>query len=122
MSNHLENAMAAAVAYQRHCLVGELELAIDKANVMAKELVALRAEIRPADYELPSWQAQHLTVAQRDKLQVLCDRFHVRFDPTHYRVFPNDSFMYAGFAEGRIGGPDCDTIFIGVEPNGDSHS
>lgn len=114
----LEKAMAAAVDFQRYCQNGELELAIDQANVMAKELVKLRGIIRPADYELPPWQAQHLTVAQRDRLQTLCDRFHVRFNPDHFRVYADDASMMKGYAEGWIGNAIC----IGVEPNGDSHS
>lgn len=110
--------MAAAVDYQRLCLTGDLELAIDKANVMAKELVAARAEIRPADYDLPYWQAQHLTVAQRDKLRDLCERFGVQFDPTAFVVYADDKPIMAGYAEGWIG----NALLVGVEPNGDSHS
>lgn len=81
---------------------------------------------RPADYELPTWQAQPMTLAQRDKLQLLCERFRVAFDPTHYRVNSDAAggFALPGFAEGWIGGNEQAnrTIYVGVEPNGDSHS
>lgn len=77
-----------------------------------------------APYELPSWQAQPLTQQQYDKLQLSCERWNVPFDPTHYRTWSLDAVMTKGFAEGWVGGPDQagKTIYLGVEPNGDSHS
>jgi len=88
-------------------------------------------EITYPAYELPSWQARALTQAQYDKLSLLCERYNVPFDPTHYRVWSDDASMTKGFAEGWVGGIDYapgndqgnrSTIYIGVEPNGDSHS
>lgn len=75
-------------------------------------------------YELPDWQAQALTNAQYAKLQSLCERYRVPFNPTDYRTLAVDGNWTPGFAEGWVGGPDQagKTIYVGVEPNGDSHS
>ena len=76
------------------------------------------------DYDLPAWQAQRFTQAQYDKLELSCALWNVPFDPTHYRTISATSYFTPGFAEGWVGGPDQagKTIFLGVEPNGDSHS
>ena len=62
-----------------------------------------------------------LNPAQEAKLRNLCDRYNVSFDPAHYMVYPATSSMMAGWAEGWVGGSN-NTIYIGVSPEGDSHS
>ena len=62
-----------------------------------------------------------LNPAQEAKLRNLCDRYNVEFSPAHYVVHPSTSSMMASWAEGWVGGSPG-TIFIGVSPEGDSHS
>lgn len=62
-----------------------------------------------------------LNPAQEAKLRDLCSRYNVTFDPSHYRVYPETSSMMRGWAEGWVGG-SSETIFVGVSPEGDSHS
>lgn len=84
-------------------------------------------------------ETQTMTDAQEAKLRNLCERYGVEFDLAHYIVFPADSLMMPGWAEGWIGGPEHanpqyhtfqpgerqsakHTIYVGVSPEGDSHS
>jgi hypothetical protein len=62
-----------------------------------------------------------MTEAQEAKLRQLCDAYNVEFDAGQYLVFPADSWMMPGWAEGWVGG-DPTTIFVGVSPTGESHS
>lgn len=70
-----------------------------------------------------------MTTAQRDKLWSLCGSYNVPFreDDYHPTIFSSSSpTMY----EGWVGGFELKsvdpavprTIYVGVEPNGDSHS
>ena len=62
-----------------------------------------------------------MTNAQRDKLWQLCGNYNVMFREDDYIVRdPNGTFT-PGFAEGWVGGKPG-TIYVGVEPNGRSHS
>lgn len=71
-----------------------------------------------------------MTKEQFDKLLILCDRYEVSMAISDYVVFPQDSFTMPGWAEGWIGGPNHNggfvakrkTIYVGVSPQGDSHS
>lgn len=63
-----------------------------------------------------------MTTKQRDKLWELCGRYNVPFNESDYWIDPKTKH-----AEGWVGGtalnhPKRTTIFVGVEPNGDSHS
>lgn len=61
-----------------------------------------------------------MTTAQRDKLWSLCGGYNVPFHEDHYRptqFSENAPVMY----EGWVGGIQS-TIYVGVEPNGRSHS
>lgn len=59
-----------------------------------------------------------LTVAQRDALKALSDRYKVQFDVEHYhRAFD----LPEGWVEGWVGGTH-DTIFVGCSPDGEIHS
>ena len=74
-----------------------------------------------------------MTDAQRDKLQVLCDRYNVAFNEADY-YHPFD--LPDGWVAGWIGGmnhaaslPGSDrpnnpkaTIYVGVSPEGDASS
>lgn len=71
-----------------------------------------------------------MTDAQRDKLWDLCGRYGVPFREDDYFLNRPGTFG-GGLAEGWIGGNDHNgrdqargkkTIYVGVEPNGDSHS
>jgi hypothetical protein len=70
-----------------------------------------------------------MTTKQRDKLWALCGDYNVPFRESDYVVYPN------GMVEGWVGGNEYaskltggaesrgkKTIYVGVEPNGDSHS
>jgi hypothetical protein len=71
-----------------------------------------------------------VTGQQQETLQVLCERYKVPFDATHYTpVFD----LPDGYVAGWIGGPQhasyergervrCGTIYVGVSPEGDASS
>lgn len=71
-----------------------------------------------------------LNEAQEASLRQLCDRYEVEYQADHYTVWPEDSFIMPGYAEGWIGGPDhakdCGTgavtIYVGVSPTGEVSS
>ena len=65
-----------------------------------------------------------MTDAQRTKLQTLCERYRVTFTESDYLVFSQDSSMMPGWAEGWVGGltQAGRTLYVGVSPEGDSHS
>lgn len=63
-----------------------------------------------------------LNDAQRGALHRVCERYRVEFDPKHYIVFPADSIMTPGWAEGWVGGDHANTIYVGVSPEGEVHS
>jgi len=70
--------------------------------------------------------------AQRNKLWDMCGRYGVPFREDDYMVYSESSSMMAGWAEGWIGGnthatadrggTDKPTIYVGVSPQGDSHT
>lgn len=62
-----------------------------------------------------------LNEAQESKLRDLCKRYNVAFDASHYVVFSQYASMMAGWAEGWIGG-EPGTLYVGVSPEGESHS
>ncbi len=59
--------------------------------------------------------------AQEAKLRQLCEVYRVDYDPDHYFVYPPTSAMMANWCEGWIGGQEG-TLYIGVSPEGHSHS
>lgn len=61
------------------------------------------------------------TLEQLHKVETLCHRYTAKFRYSDYRRYPDDASMMKGYVEGWIGGQQT-TIFVGVEPNGDSHS
>lgn len=59
------------------------------------------------------------TLAQFMKLYNLCQRYHVEFRFGDYTPTPfGESYM----VEGWVGGKAARALYVGVEPNGDSHS
>ncbi len=62
-----------------------------------------------------------MTEAQQARLRQLCAGYRVPFDESHYHLYPPTSIMMPGWVEGWIGGAPG-TIYIGVSPEGDSHS
>ena len=62
-----------------------------------------------------------MTQEQINTLQILCRSYGVAFDPSHYLVYPSDSSMMPGWAEGWVGGSPG-TLYVGVSPEGASHS
>jgi hypothetical protein len=62
-----------------------------------------------------------MTPAQEQRLRQLCTNYNVEFDPSDYIEYPPDSFMMPGWVEGWVGGVER-TIYVGVSPEGDSHS
>jgi hypothetical protein len=63
-----------------------------------------------------------MTQEQFDKLTYLCKRYKVDMKIADYLVYPEQSFMMPGWAEGWVGGEAGSTIYVGVSPQGDSHS
>lgn len=62
-----------------------------------------------------------MTEAQTNALRRLCESFRVEFDPNDYRLYPADSWMMPGWVEGWVGGSPG-TLYVGVSPEGESHS
>lgn len=67
--------------------------------------------------------APRMTIAQRNRLWALCGRYGVPFREDDY-VLQNrpTGLMTAGWVEGWVGGLVGKTIYVGVSPEGDSHS
>lgn len=73
-----------------------------------------------------------MTDAQRARLQDLCERYGVPFNEGDYLVYSANSSMMAGWAEGWVGGnahataerggTEKPTLYVGVSPEGESHS
>lgn len=73
-----------------------------------------------------------MTPAQRTKLQVLCARYEVEYREGDYFVNSMGSAFMPGWVEGWVGGSEHatadrggtekPTLFVGVSPEGDSHS
>lgn len=63
-----------------------------------------------------------MTVAQIEKLKDLCWRYKVRFVVDHYQA--REGSMMNGWVEAWVGGPDQagNTIYVGVDRDGRSHS
>jgi hypothetical protein len=65
---------------------------------------------------------KRMTEAQRDKLWDLCGRYNVPFRETDYVIMPEGSiFGPPNWVQGWVGG-ESNTIFVGVSPEGESHS
>jgi hypothetical protein len=71
----------------------------------------------------------NMTKEQFDKLLISCERWRVNMAISDYFVYQSNSSMMAGWAEGWVGGiaydgtgPMGKTIYLGVSPEGDSHS
>jgi len=66
----------------------------------------------------------NMTDEQYNKLSDLCQRYGVKMNIGDYLVNSPNSSMMPGWAEGWVGGPNQaqKTIYIGVSPEGDSHS
>lgn len=75
---------------------------------------------------LSSPEQPGMTVQQETALRGICDRYEVGYDPSHYFVYPDDSAMMAGWAEGWVGGAEIQrehpTIYCGVSPEGQIHT
>lgn len=71
------------------------------------------------EYQEP--QRRRPNEAQAAKLQALCDAYRVEYNPDHYFVYPPESMMVAGYAEGWIGGQPG-TLYVGVSPEGHANS
>jgi hypothetical protein len=79
---------------------------------------------------------RRINAVQEETLRTLCDRYGVQYAAEHYYVYPSDSIMMPGWAEGWVGGPQHanpdyarpeepvgnPTIFVGVSPEGEAHS
>lgn len=68
-----------------------------------------------------------MTDAQELALRRICDRYGCDFRSSDYLVYPADSIMMSGWAEGWVGGYDGvrkspATIYVGVSPEGDVNS
>lgn len=61
-----------------------------------------------------------MTPEQEAKLRLLCERYHVTFNPDHYFQNP-EGWIMPGWVEGWVGGTPS-TIYVGVAPDGSSHS
>lgn len=65
-----------------------------------------------------------MTQEQFDKLSSLCNRYHAEMRISDYHVRQPDSVFTPGWVESWVGGESCanKTIFVGVAPDGASHS
>lgn len=86
--------------------------------------------------QLANPERPRMTEAQVAALEGLCGRYGVEYSAEHYYVYPVDSSMMAGWAEGWLGGPQHanpqyqrpaepagkPTLYIGVSPEGEAHS
>lgn len=61
------------------------------------------------------------TMAQRRKVEQLCWRYKAEFRYSDYRRYADNARMMASYVEGWVGGQET-TIYVGVSPEGDSHS
>lgn len=64
---------------------------------------------------------RRMTNAQRDRLWQMCGNYNVPFNEADYFVYALDASMMAGYAEGWVGGKPG-TIYVGVSPEGESHT
>lgn len=86
---------------------------------------ALASELTPA---ARADGASRMTNAQRDRLWQLCARYNVPFREDDYLLSSKQSGIGAGWVEGWVGGRDGSgitsrkTIYVGVSPEGESHS
>lgn len=62
-----------------------------------------------------------MTDAQRETLRALCSRYRVPFRESDYAVSQGGLDSPAGWVEGWVGGVGT-TIYVGVDPQGRSHS
>jgi hypothetical protein len=62
-----------------------------------------------------------LTLLQETALYALCERYHVPYDPSHYRPTFD---LPDGYVAGWVGGPEymARTIYVGCSPEGEIHS
>lgn len=67
------------------------------------------------------FEAKRLTFFQEAKLRKLCEDYGVEFERMHYTPAPD---LPTGWVNGWIGGPEHanKTIYVGVDPEGHSHS
>ena len=67
-----------------------------------------------------------LTPQQASSLEAICLRYTVKYNPSDYFVYPADSTMMAGWAEGWVGGREIQaerpTLYVGVSPEGEVHT
>ena len=69
-----------------------------------------------------------MTDAQRDRLWEMCGRYGVPFRESDYVLSGKQAGIGAGWVEGWVGGIDGTgitsrkTIYIGISPEGESHS
>lgn len=63
-----------------------------------------------------------MTDAQREKLWALCGRYDVPFREDDYVHNSKESAFMPGWVEGWVGGEPNLTIYVGVAPDGSSHS
>jgi hypothetical protein len=64
-----------------------------------------------------------LTLLQETALYALCERYHVPYDPGHYRpAFDLPDGWVAGWLGGTAQQKIGPTIYVGVSPEGEVHS
>jgi hypothetical protein len=92
-------------------------------------LEVLQAALRVLQTDVPRPDGKpRMTNAQRDALWLLCGRYNVTFREDDYLLIPRESSFTPGFVEGWVGGSlhaagrPRSTIYVGVEPDGRSHS
>lgn len=75
---------------------------------------------------------ERMNILQLLKLWRMCGDYGVLFNEENYRVIPDDASMMKGYVEGWLGGQDHSgarvsegrkkTIYVGVAPDGSSHT
>ena len=118
------NRLAEAVAAYRDASDGcafddlpfnEIEELADAADKASRD--APRADGKP-----------RMSLAQRDRLWEMCGNYNVPFREDDYVLSGRQASIGAGWVEGWVGGRDGSgitsrrTVYVGVSPEGDSHT
>jgi hypothetical protein len=106
-------------------MLSELFEAMDewlkRGGFLPKDWAKVRSQTRSGKHWTGEARIPRMTYAQRDRLWEMCGNYGVHFDEKHYQVNLLTSNMMPGWVEGWIGG-EPGTIYVGVSPEGESHS
>lgn len=121
-ANGEPDSVAQSLDYYQSLAVNDSD---DVLSLVRAYYYAIPEPLKPyLDYETENG----LNMVQQAALWGLCSRYDVEYQETDYLVYPANSVMMPGWAEGWIGGfqhaagTEHPTIFVGVSPEGEVHS